>query len=193
MIAYFQAGVLFACCFVVFRVIRAFLDPLRTIPGPFAARFTRLWYFRQLRSGKSRWTEVDLHRKYGPVIRLAPNQYSIDNLEAARQMYGPGTNFRKTDWYDVWSSDLVDPHGFQDIFSIQDPHFHQEERKVVGSLYSMSNVMQMESCVDETVSLLFKAFDGFCEDEAVVDLAHWMRCYAFDTVIFITVSPIVSV
>lgn len=187
-ITYLQAALVLLGCIVSNRLLRALFDPLRGIPGPFAARFTRSWYYRQLSSGKSRWVEIDLHRRYGPVVRLAPNQYSIDSLEVAKQLYGPQTKFTKSDWYRPWASNLVNPHGFADVFSIQDQHFHHEQRKIVNNLYSMSNLVQMETCVDETTSLLFRAFDGFSKRGEVFDLHHWMRCYALDIIMFITVS-----
>ena len=30
---------------------------------------------------------MDLHDKYGPIVRIAPNEYSIDDYEAAKVIY----------------------------------------------------------------------------------------------------------
>lgn len=35
------------------------------IPGPYAAKFTRLWYLWQMRRGDFHWTNINLHRQYG--------------------------------------------------------------------------------------------------------------------------------
>ena len=47
------------------RVLRALLSPVRQIPGPFLARFTRLWYFRQVVRGDFDQVNIQLHRRYG--------------------------------------------------------------------------------------------------------------------------------
>ncbi|KAL4942583.1 hypothetical protein BDV06DRAFT_235320 [Aspergillus oleicola] len=39
-------------------------DPLRTVPGPIAARYTRLWYFFKIKRGDFHRENIDLHRKY---------------------------------------------------------------------------------------------------------------------------------
>jgi hypothetical protein len=44
-------------------------DPLRDIPGPFLARFTRLWLLRQYVKGKFQKTNLQLHEQYG----MSPN------------------------------------------------------------------------------------------------------------------------
>lgn len=47
------------------NIIKHYCDPLRSIPGPFWAKFTRLWYLREMLTGKSRETVVKLHEDYG--------------------------------------------------------------------------------------------------------------------------------
>lgn len=64
------------------------LDPLHSIPGPWAARFTRLWYFYQIYRGTYERVNITLHKRYGPIVRIAPGEYSIDHVEAAKIIYG---------------------------------------------------------------------------------------------------------
>lgn len=65
----------------------AYATPLRDIPGPWLAKFTRFWLFRAINTRKYQHINIDLHRKYGPIVRIAPNEYSIDELEAAQIIY----------------------------------------------------------------------------------------------------------
>lgn len=81
---------------LVYFLVQFILDPLRDIPGPFLARFTRLWYLAEIYKGSFELTEIKLHKKYGPIVRIAPHEYSIDDVEAARTIYGLGnSNFPK--------------------------------------------------------------------------------------------------
>lgn len=50
---------------VLFSLGRALLSPLRKVPGPFAARFTDLWYLCKLYRGDFEAENLYLHNKYG--------------------------------------------------------------------------------------------------------------------------------
>jgi hypothetical protein len=81
--------------YILFVIVQTALDPLRKVPGPIFARFTRLWYIKTLYNGNFELVNVGLHKAYGPVVRIAPNQYSIDDLDSAKVIYGHGSNFIK--------------------------------------------------------------------------------------------------
>lgn len=36
-----------------------------------------------------------LHKKYGSIVRIAPHEYSVDDVDAARTIYGHGNAFVK--------------------------------------------------------------------------------------------------
>src|SRR5271168_328983 len=87
------------CLLILYFIIDFIKDPLRDIPGPLLARFTRLWYFIEIYKGSFELTNVELHKKYGPIVRIAPHEYSIDDVDAAKTIYGHGNAFVK-----VWRS-----------------------------------------------------------------------------------------
>ena len=80
---------------IVYGLQQYLFDPLRSIPGPFLARFSRLWYFLEIYKGSFEETNIELHRRYGPIVRIAPYEYSIDDVDAARTIYGHGNAFVK--------------------------------------------------------------------------------------------------
>ena len=65
----------------------AYTDPLQKVPGSWLARLTRFWLASTIASRKYHKTNIRLHQKYGPVVRIAPNEYSIDDLEASKIIY----------------------------------------------------------------------------------------------------------
>lgn len=87
---------------------RVLSSPLRSIPGPFWARFTKLWYFNRVRRGHFETDNIDLHQKYGPIVRIAPNQYSVSDLATVKTIYGTGSKFAKSDWYEGWKHSSPD-------------------------------------------------------------------------------------
>jgi hypothetical protein len=50
-----------------YRLFQIFTDPLRSIPGPALAKFTRYSYTRQLSRGDFQKQNIELHRKHGTV------------------------------------------------------------------------------------------------------------------------------
>lgn len=52
-------GVLTLC------VWRRYLSPLASVPGPFAASFTRFWHLRHIFIGDQNLQLVNLHEKHG--------------------------------------------------------------------------------------------------------------------------------
>ncbi len=64
---YFVA--IFLGIFVLYQTITYATDPLRSVPGPFWARFTRLWYLCEVAGGHFEKTNVRLHRKYGMLFQ----------------------------------------------------------------------------------------------------------------------------
>lgn len=56
--------------YVLFTLYQLLTSPLRSVPGPFIARFTDLWYLYHLRRGNFEVVNQDLHKKYGTYICL---------------------------------------------------------------------------------------------------------------------------
>ncbi|PVH85443.1 cytochrome P450 [Cadophora sp. DSE1049] len=177
---------LLVICLPLYYVVPALLDPLRHIPGPFWARFTRWWKLIEIYGGEFEKRNIELHRRYGPVVRIAPDEYSIDDPEATKEIYGLGGNFVKSPWYIASSN--PDPHATPDLFTDLDPKRHAANRRKVAALYSMTNLVQMEPFVDECTGILVKRFREFAVAGRQVDMGHWLQCYAFDVIGHITLA-----
>jgi hypothetical protein len=61
----------------------AFRGSLAQIPGPVSRHLSILPYIQDLISGRSVNSTVALHKKYGDVVRLAPNEVSFTSGESA--------------------------------------------------------------------------------------------------------------
>ena len=93
-------------------VVSHLLSPLRSIPGPFLARFTRLWFLHRVWRGDIAKENIALHRKYGKIVRYGPSHYSFNDSEAIRVIYGKGNEF--------WDPDeLFTKHTVNEVKSIQ--------------------------------------------------------------------------
>lgn len=65
-----------------------FLSPLSGIPGPFIARFTRLWLAYHGWKGDFHSILTEVHDKYGTTVRIGPDEVLTISPEAVRKIYG---------------------------------------------------------------------------------------------------------
>ncbi|KAI1100655.1 cytochrome P450 [Jackrogersella minutella] len=173
----------FAGLRLLFRVYRHLTSPLRSVPGPFLARFTNLWYFWKLTPGSFEVTNQELHEKYGPIVRYGPNRYSFDDPTAVKAIYGHGTQFIKSTWYESWM-----PRGVWSLFSERNIHDHSQYRRQYQKEYSMSSLVEYEPLVNECADLFGQRLEEFSRSGELFNMGHWMQCYALDVVGSITYS-----
>ncbi|KAJ5833586.1 hypothetical protein N7474_001897 [Penicillium riverlandense] len=159
------------------RIGKVLFSPLRSFPGPFSARFTNLWYFNRVRRGQFEHDNIRLHEEYGPIVRVGPNHYSISDLSAVRTVYGTGSRFAKSAWYDGWK------HPTQwTVFADRDIKRHADTRKRFTGLYSMTSLVNYETFADDCADLFLKNLAGFADRKESLNLGHWFQCYAFDVI-----------
>lgn len=161
-----------------FLAYRAYLHPLAKMPGPFFARFTGMW--RNYHYWAGSWHDVilELHRKYGRVVRIAPNELSVVDENAMKQLFGHGTKARKTSWYSVWDV----PNSGPGIFATTDVKEHSFLRKRVSGAYSMTAILRYERFIQGCLDLLLQQLKKHADLGETVDMATWTNAFAFDVV-----------
>jgi len=80
---------------VLLAVYRRLFHPLSKYPGPFWASITRWWMVREVLSGGHDKHIRALHKKYGPFVRIAPNEIAIADPQAIKVIYSTGGGFTK--------------------------------------------------------------------------------------------------
>lgn len=84
-------------------LLRAFLSPLSKLPSPKYSVFTELYLILQEFTGRRRLYIHSLHQKYGPVVRVAPNEVSFTSLAAIKEIYtSGGSGYDKTELYTLF-------------------------------------------------------------------------------------------
>ncbi|CAI7653533.1 unnamed protein product [Penicillium discolor] len=171
--------------FLIHHVYRLAHDPLRRVPGPWLARFTRLWELHQIRGGHFEQVNVELHQRYGPIVRLAPNRYSICSSAALKTIYGHDSKFTKDRWYRAYGH----PDDSQaDMFSVMDERRHTTHRRKVASMFSMTSMVAYEPFVNSCNTTLVEQLSQRAARGESVAIPQWMQYYAFDVIGEITVG-----
>lgn len=111
-----------------------FISPLRNFPGPKLAAITSLhlnsYYYAD--TGVP-WIK-SLHEKYGPIVRVGPNEVVIDDPEQLSAIYGVRSTLPKPPY-----AALLENYGFPNAFSSITREDHRNRRKLVSKVYTMSS------------------------------------------------------
>jgi hypothetical protein len=71
---------------------------LRRIPGPYLASISDLWRLLAVYRRRPQEIQLQLHRKYGDVVRLGPNCVSVSGPDMVSSIYGIGKGLCKVSY-----------------------------------------------------------------------------------------------
>jgi benzoate 4-monooxygenase len=155
---------------------------LRGIPAPPTASLSNIWLFWTVREG-NRYAVVDeVHKKLGPVVRIAPNHVSIADVDAVNTIYGHGNGFLKSDFYDAFVSIR------RGLFNTRDRSEHTRKRKLVSHIFAPKSVLEFEPYVRQNLDEFVRQLDALIkksptnDGSAQLDCLSWFNYLAFDTI-----------
>lgn len=153
-------------------------SPLAKIPGPFWASTTPLWKLVAFSQGKFHERILALHERYGPIVRIAPNEVLISDKSAIKDIYSTvqSRDFLKTTYYDAFTAFRPT------IFGQRDPHLHAQRKRIVSHGYSMNALQGMETYVQARIQIFLRKFATFAGLDAEVNLSKWCHFFAFDVI-----------
>ncbi|KAL4861441.1 hypothetical protein BDV12DRAFT_208025 [Aspergillus spectabilis] len=166
---------LLAAAPLVYILYQRLLSPLANVPGPFLGYISRWWLVYHSRRGDMNIVIPELHRKYGKIVRTGPNEVSVADIDAIKQIYGPGSKFCKSPWYSVWK-------GAQsvDLFAERDIAVHGALRRNVSRMYAMSSMTALEPWVDDALACFMAQIRARMNER--LDLGLWVQLLAFDVI-----------
>ncbi|KAE8151416.1 cytochrome P450 [Aspergillus avenaceus] len=177
---FLQALVSSLLCYWVGWILYArWLHPLSKFPGPPLAAISRIWTVLHVLRGKAQDEQKALHQKYGPIVRIAPDELAISDPRAVKAIYGVNSGFKKTDFYLPFRSPFA---RYPDHFTATDEKSHASRRKIVHHIYSLTSILQAEEYVDKCTDLFLQCLGEMADAQTSVDLLKWARMYAYDVV-----------
>ncbi|PLW11316.1 hypothetical protein PCASD_07350 [Puccinia coronata f. sp. avenae] len=165
---------------------------LNRYPGPFLAKFSRLWLGYTTRFGKRYQIIHELHKTHGRFVRIAPNELSIADPDAIPVVLGHGTGTVKSRFYDAF----VAVH--RGLFNTRDRADHTRKRKIISSTFSQKSILEFEAYITDTMACFLKKMDqlaleidpdhlarnqdSFSTFWKVIDILPWLNYLAFDII-----------
>lgn len=164
----FLAFVTYIAFRVAYQIVYyRFFHPLAKFPGPFWASVTRLWIAYHNLKEDEYLVVWDLHKKYGPVVRVTPTLLVVSDATKLPVIYHRYAD--KTKHYITGSFGKT-----ESVFNMQDHKQHATFRKMIAGPYSFTNVRKMEPLIDARIKQWnAKLNEKFAKTGEKFDFAPW--------------------
>ncbi|KAI0489982.1 cytochrome P450 [Xylaria cf. heliscus] len=169
-----------ACAYVLYQCV---FSPLAVFPGPLAAKLSKGWRAYVTYRGQCHRDLVALHQRYGPVVRIGPNELSVGDPDAFLQIYRVSGTYPKSASYSVFKGSRP-----FDLAGERNEKIHAAQRRLVARAYSMESTLRLESHIDELLTTFLNKLDAVAFSKQTIDIGYWLQLFAFDVIGAISLS-----
>ncbi|USP73808.1 cytochrome p450 protein [Curvularia clavata] len=152
--------------FVLRAIYRVYFHPLSKFPGPKSYAATRIPFNIAVLKGSRHNVFQNLHRKYGPIVRINPDELSIIEPDAWKDIYGHGTKGMPGSVpHKAWHQYGTPINGSIDMLTAQSDKDHIRQRKIFTPAFSDRALKQQEPLFRKYINkLVRKLQEGVQED-----------------------------
>ncbi|OTB06193.1 hypothetical protein M426DRAFT_55658 [Hypoxylon sp. CI-4A] len=154
---------------------RLFLHPLAKFPGPKLAAATR-WYecYYDVLCGRYTWKIAELHQRYGPIIRISPEELHINDPSFYEKLYRQDGRWDKY----AWSNDAFGVP-FSAICCLGHD-LHKKRRVPLERYMSRANVIRNQGTIQTLASKLCHRLREFEGQSEAVNLSSAISAFVRD-------------
>jgi cytochrome P450 len=175
--AIYAAGLITS--FVAYIVVyRLFFHPLAQIPGPKLAALTFLYQtYYSFKDGSRFYKQVGLlHEKYGPIVRITPNEVSLSNPENYEAIYYVRSRYTKDPrFYDAFGMEYAS-------FTSCPNELHRLRRGPLNKFFSRAAVLSLQNIVQEKADKLCDLITRNSKAGEMLDIHHGCRALSVDVI-----------
>lgn len=154
---------------------------LRHVPGPFLASFSYLWLARINLLGITSDGLLSL-RKYGSVVRIAPNYVLTDDPAALRRISGARSKYGRDVW---WTGLRIDPRS-DNMLTTTDVAAHDHLKSQTASAYNGRDHVDIEGSTNTQLAklkdLIRRHYISTPGNTRKADLVHIIRYFTMDAI-----------
>ncbi|OQV07837.1 hypothetical protein CLAIMM_12206 [Cladophialophora immunda] len=157
-----------------------FFHPLRKFPGPSAARLTKLYTRRGNFYGRKSEIIHAVHVKYGPVVRVGPNEVSFATPAAYKEIYESDIFAKDEKFY---RSKKIVAHDFLLTYrNSWGKEAHKQRRRLVNRGFSQSAMLEFEPNIDTKITNMLGNWSRISKKGEAFDVFPWTHWFGFDVV-----------
>ncbi|KAI0168052.1 trichodiene oxygenase [Pestalotiopsis sp. NC0098] len=130
---------------------RLFLHPLALFPGPKLAAISRWYeaYYDVVLTGQYTRKIADLHRSYGPIIRISPHELHVHDPAFFGTLYRVDGRWDKYSWtYDAFGAKSSTVFG-------SDHDLHKIHRRAIAPFFAKTKVLARQDLLKRNTEKLF--------------------------------------
>lgn len=111
-----------------------------------------------------------LHKQYGPVVRIGPNEVTFNSTSALRAIYGAGSGFERTEFYRMFEA-----YGRKNMFSFAGVKEHGERKKMFAHAYAKSVMLRGENAamIERKVKLFLELLEREGRESEIFSTLHY--------------------
>ena len=151
-------------------------SPLRKIPGPWKALYSKWWLVRVTVRGKRAEVIHRLHQKYGPWVRISPNEVSTCDPSAIVPIYGVNSSYVKTEFY------TYQLRGEPELFTMSNRTQHARRRRELAHLFSMSTITEYAPVIHKQVKICMDYIAQEGRSGRISNLYDWWHFLSMDII-----------
>ncbi|KAI1393370.1 cytochrome P450 [Hypoxylon trugodes] len=166
-------GILYLASIIVYRL---FFHPLAKFPGPKLAAATRWYdcYYDVFLPGQYTWKIAELHKRYGPIVRISPHELHVNDPEFFKDLYCYDGRWNKYSWsYDAFGAPFS-------TICCADHDLHKERRAPLERYMSKANVERNRDIIQGLTFKLCDRIDEFHKDARTVNLGSALSAFVRD-------------
>ncbi|KAJ7116453.1 cytochrome P450 [Mycena epipterygia] len=150
------------------------LHPLAKYPGPMLCKVSKLWFAGIAMSGKQHLYYAELHKRFGDVVRIGPNELSFRDVNAIVPMMG-SKGMPKGPW---WDGRVPENREVRPLLALRDPEEHARRRRAWNRAFSTPALKDYEALIDARISQLVDILNTKLNTS--VDLSKWLGWLTYD-------------
>ncbi|KIW01289.1 uncharacterized protein PV09_07329 [Verruconis gallopava] len=166
---------LFLVDLAVYRLHRS---PIAEFPGPKLAALSRWYefYYDVVLRGQFSNHIAELHRIYGPIIRITPEELHINDPQFFDTLFNKNQRSVKSPWF---NGRFNNHHS---VFSTCDADRHKIRRDMLNPFFSKRVVGQQEAIVQEKILYACNRISKSIEKDKSVDFSHMWDAFSSDVI-----------
>ncbi|KAI1370653.1 cytochrome P450 [Hypoxylon crocopeplum] len=157
---------------------------LRKFPGPTLAKFSYLWGYFVMKTGRMHHILATEQHKYGKIVRIGPRELLIYDPDTLWHINGVRSTYGRGNWY---SSIKFDPYGHS-VLSEPDTEKHDKRKAQIGGGYAGKGNVNLEQKVDSQLAVLVNILKTnylHKGGQRIVDFGRLIRFFQVDLVTLI--------
>ncbi|KAG6330511.1 hypothetical protein ID866_8578 [Astraeus odoratus] len=164
--------------FVLFSVVAYRLSPFHPLaryPGPIPCRISKFWMAWVSSNGKQHEYYSKLHRKYGDIVRIGPNELSIRDVNAIDSLMGSSGLPKGPHW----DGRMAEQTTVRALVSIRDPVEHMRRRRPWNRAFSVTAMKGYEEILGKRVHEFVTELERRACTRPI-NFTEWISRFTFD-------------